>query len=142
MQRFARLCAVLFMVSLLAGCAGVTEQETKLVAAAPPSPLSAMKTPREFFNETVTYVRIGSATQIMDSLEHLEPKRQALLKKKPGKELVQEKVIEGDELELAIYTMYLQADTNKNAEIDEAEAAAFKTVYMAGFNSRVGSIKF
>ena len=146
MQRLAGLCSVLFIMSLLAGCAGVTEQEIKPVAVAPPSPLSAMKNTREFFNSSASYITIGSATQVMDSLENLEPKRQALLKKNPGKDAAAQdkggKAVEGDELEVAIYRMYLQADTNQNGEIDEGEARAFKNIYMAGFNARVGAIKY
>ena len=143
MQRLAGLCSVFFMVSLLVGCAGM-EQETKPVIAAPPSHFSAVKTQREFFEGTVVYIRVGSAGPTMDSLESLEPKRQTLLKKKHVKEVDpdKEKVSGEDELEMAIYAMYLQADTSQNREIDEGEALSFKNIYMAGFNSRVGPIKF
>ncbi len=81
----------------------------------------------------------------MESIEGLEPKRQTLLKKSPGKDATaQDKggKVEGDDPELALYRLYYNADANQNGEIDEGEAKAFYKIYMAGFNARVGAIKY
>ncbi len=144
MGKLMSLFLAVFFVLFAAGCATVPTSESpqQQQVTAP-----VVKDTREFFSGAISYSRIGSARRIMDDLETLEPTRLPLLKKKLGRDETQEngdkeKDTGGKNIELELYRLYVQADTNGNGEIDEKEAAAFKAVYTAGFNSRVGSVKF
>lgn len=121
-KRALSLLSLLLFVFLAAGCSMFDSK---------PEAAPVMTSTRWFLGESVKYELQGTSSEALMGRAEVLQKRVSLKRdEQPGDQ------------EMAIYRLYVKADTNQDQVITDQEAEAFFKWYQMQFNAHVGSIKF